>query len=71
MESKNEFKKLILKNVRVIILIMQWKLLVLILEVFAQMRNLICDISYKTSLIGTIPLRVKFNKTDEFVKIYD
>ena len=35
------------------------------------MRNLICGISYKTSLIGTIPLRVKFNKTDEFVKIYD
>ena len=34
MESKNEFKKLILKNVRVIILIMQWKLLILILEVF-------------------------------------
>ena len=71
MESKNEFKKLILKNVRVIILIMQWKLLILILEVFVQMRNLICDISYKTSFIGTIPLRVKFNKIDEFVKIYD
>ena len=32
--------------------------------------NLIYDISYKTCM-GSIPLRIKFNETDGFIKIYD
>ena len=34
MESEDEFKKLILKIVHVIILIIQWELLILILAIF-------------------------------------
>ena len=34
MESRNEFKKFILKIMRVIILIIQWELLIIILEIF-------------------------------------
>ena len=31
---------------------------------------LVYDISYKT-LIGTKPLRIRFNKVDGFIRIYD
>ena len=34
MESRNEFKKFILKIMRVIILIILWELLIIILEIF-------------------------------------
>ena len=39
MESKNLFKKMILNIVRVINLIIQWKLLILILEIFYLMKK--------------------------------
>ena len=32
---------------------------------------LIYDISYKTIFIGSIPLHIRFNKIDDFIKIYD
>ena len=31
---------------------------------------LICDISYKT-LIGATPLRIKFDKVDRLIRVYD
>ena len=33
-------------------------------------KNLIYDISYKT-FMGSIPLRIRFDKIDGFIKIYD
>ena len=32
---------------------------------------LIHDISYKTTFMGSIPLRIRFDKIDGFIKIYD
>ena len=35
-----------------------------------HMEKVTYDISYKT-LIGSTPVRIRFNKIDEFIRIYD
>ena len=59
MKSKNLFKKMILSIVQVINLKIQWKLLILILEIFYLMKKekkcekiWIYNISYKNNFIG-------------------
>ena len=71
MESEDEINKtLILKIVCVIILIILWKLIILILEILLDGYEniLIYDISYKTTFMGSIPLRIRFDKLDGFIK---
>ena len=70
-------KKMILKIVLVIMLIIQWKLLILIFRYILldekkkeeNISNYI--ISYKATFIGSIPLRIRFNEINGFIKIYD
>ena len=78
MESKNEFKKYDIKNrtcycfdeVMRYIDIYSGDIL-LEEESYKTYENiLIYDISYKT-FIGSIPLRIRFDQTDWFIKIYD
>ena len=69
-------KKSTLKIVRVIILIIQWKPLILITEyvLFDEKKYkniLIYEISWKSTFMGSIPFRIRFNKIDGFIKIYD
>ena len=76
MENKNDFLKNDIKKklMCAFILITQWELLTLMLEIFYQMKKkkneniLIYDISYKTTFMSSIPLRISFDKIDGLLK---
>ena len=56
---------MILKIIRVIILIIQWKFLILILGLFYLWHFI------KNYFYDSIPLRIRFDKIDGFIKIFD
>ena len=75
MENENDFLKNDIKKrlMCAFILITQWELLTLMLEIFYQMKKkneniLIYDISYKTTFMSSIPLRISFDKIDGLLK---
>ena len=76
MENNNDFLKNDIKKklMCAFILITQWELLTLMLEIFYQMKKkkneniLIYDISYKTTFMSSIPLRISFDKIDGLLK---
>ena len=74
MENKNDFLKNDIKKklMCAFILITHWELMTLMLEIFYQMKkkkkNLIYDISYKTTFMSSIPLRISFDKIDGLLK---
>ena len=76
MENENDFLKNDIKKklMCAFILITQWELLTLMLEIFYQMKKkkneniLIYDISYKTTFMSSIPLRISFDKVDGLLK---
>ena len=76
MENENDFLKNDIKKklMCAFILITQWELLTLMLEIFYQMKKkkneniLIYYISYKTTFMSSIPLRISFDKIDGLLK---
>ena len=75
MENENDFLKNDIKKklMCAFILITQWELLTLMLEIFYQMKKkkkkiLIYDISYKNTFMSSIPLRISFDKIDGLLK---
>ena len=76
MENENDFLKNDIKKklMCAFILITQWELLTLMLEIFYQIKKkkneniLIYDISYKTTFMSSIPLRISFDKIDGLLK---
>ena len=75
MENNNDFLKNDIKKklMCAFILITQWELLTLMLEIFYQMKKkkkkiLIYDISYKNTFMSSIPLRISFNEIDGLLK---
>ena len=75
MENNNDFLKNDIKKklMCAFILITQWELLTLMLEIFYQMKKkkkkiLIYDISYKNTFMSSIPLRISFDKIDGLLK---
>ena len=63
MESNKEFKELMLKMLRVIIM------MILILQIFCYTKNDIKILSLYC--MGSKPLRIRFDEIDGFIKIYD
>ena len=66
MESKDELREIDIKNCTCYYYILQDEKLYK--EKYENI--LICDISYKT-LMGGKPLRIRFDKLDGFIKVYD
>ena len=74
MESKNEFKKMILKIICVIILIREWEFLRLILEYFIRWYKILFFYLWNfipNYFYGSIPLHIRFNKIDRFMMELD